>query len=105
MFCFCVCVCAPMCVCHTVSHQAGEHIFARGTSAGKRVQSNMGAKNHVVVLPDADRQGYALADNTFYSTHRSTTSIEVIVDDAVAQYTVECQPLFFKRLSCPIREN
>ncbi|CAM9502332.1 unnamed protein product [Ectocarpus sp. 4 AP-2014] len=37
-------------------NQAGEHIFVRGTAAGKRVQSNMGAKNHVVVLPDADRQ-------------------------------------------------
>ncbi|CAM9975706.1 unnamed protein product [Hapterophycus canaliculatus] len=37
-------------------NQAGEHIFARGTAAGKRVQSNMGAKNHVIVLPDADRQ-------------------------------------------------
>lgn len=36
--------------------KAGEHIFARGTAAGKRVQSNMGAKNHVVVLPDADRR-------------------------------------------------
>eukprot|EP00752_Nemacystus_decipiens_P005044 g4581.t1 len=36
-------------------NKAGEHIFARGTGAGKRVQSNMGAKNHVVVLPNADR--------------------------------------------------
>ena len=26
----------------------------RGTAQGKRVQSNMGAKNHAVVLPDAD---------------------------------------------------
>jgi len=34
---------------------AGEHIFARGTANGKRVQSNMGAKNHAVVLPDATR--------------------------------------------------
>jgi len=33
--------------------QAGKHIYARGTAAGKRVQSNMGAKNHAVVLPDA----------------------------------------------------
>ncbi|CAM9735739.1 unnamed protein product [Pylaiella littoralis] len=32
-------------------NQAGEHIFARGTARGKRVQSNMGAKNHVVNLP------------------------------------------------------
>ncbi|CAM9604698.1 unnamed protein product, partial [Sphacelaria rigidula] len=37
-------------------NQAGEHIFARGTGNGKRVQSNMGAKNHGIILPDADRQ-------------------------------------------------
>ncbi len=35
---------------------AGEHIFARGTAHGKRVQSNMGAKNHGVILPDADKE-------------------------------------------------
>tara|TARA_B110000208_G_C11747316_1_gene422187 strand:- start:58 stop:1620 length:1563 start_codon:yes stop_codon:yes gene_type:complete len=35
---------------------AGEHIFARGTANGKRVQSNMGAKNHGVIMPDADRE-------------------------------------------------
>jgi malonate-semialdehyde dehydrogenase (acetylating)/methylmalonate-semialdehyde dehydrogenase len=35
---------------------AGEHIYARGTGNGKRVQSNMGAKNHGVVMPDADRE-------------------------------------------------
>jgi len=32
---------------------AGEHIFARATATGKRVQSNMGAKNHAVIMPDA----------------------------------------------------
>lgn len=37
-------------------NQAGEHIFARGTKNGKRVQSNMGAKNHGVVMPDADKE-------------------------------------------------
>lgn len=37
------------------SNQAGEYIFARGTATGKRVQANLGAKNHAVVLPDADR--------------------------------------------------
>jgi len=26
----------------------------RGSAQGKRVQSNMGAKNHAVILPDAD---------------------------------------------------
>jgi malonate-semialdehyde dehydrogenase (acetylating)/methylmalonate-semialdehyde dehydrogenase len=38
------------------SNRAGEHIHDRGTRHGKRVQSNMGAKNHGVVLPDADRE-------------------------------------------------
>lgn len=35
---------------------AGEYIFARGTKNGKRVQSNMGAKNHGVIMPDADKE-------------------------------------------------
>lgn len=34
---------------------AGEHIYRRACSNGKRVQANMGAKNHGVVLPDADK--------------------------------------------------
>ena len=29
-------------------------MYQRGCAAGKRVQANMGAKNHAVVLPDAD---------------------------------------------------
>lgn len=35
---------------------AGKHIFARGTANGKRVQANLGAKNHATVLPDANRE-------------------------------------------------
>eukprot|EP00753_Platysulcus_tardus_P001311 PLAT11261.1.p2 GENE.PLAT11261.1~~PLAT11261.1.p2 ORF type:complete len:524 (+),score=271.13 PLAT11261.1:84-1655(+) len=38
------------------SNQAGEYIFSEGTAHGKRVQSNMGAKNHGVFLPDADKE-------------------------------------------------
>jgi malonate-semialdehyde dehydrogenase (acetylating)/methylmalonate-semialdehyde dehydrogenase len=34
-------------------------VYARGTSAGKRVQALGGAKNHMVVLPDADIAGAA----------------------------------------------
>lgn len=34
---------------------AGKHIFERGSKNGKRVQSNMGAKNHGVILPDANK--------------------------------------------------
>ena len=31
-----------------------EYVYQRGTKAGKRVQALGGAKNHMVVLPDAD---------------------------------------------------
>jgi malonate-semialdehyde dehydrogenase (acetylating)/methylmalonate-semialdehyde dehydrogenase len=37
------------------SNVAGESIYAKATASGKRVQANLGAKNHAVVLPDADR--------------------------------------------------
>jgi|TARA_B100000700_G_scaffold45221_1_gene47222 malonate-semialdehyde dehydrogenase (acetylating)/methylmalonate-semialdehyde dehydrogenase len=37
------------------STQVGTHIYRRGSEAGKRVQSMMGAKNHCVVMPDANR--------------------------------------------------
>lgn len=35
------------------SDAAGEHVYRRGCASGKRVQANLGAKNHAVVLPDA----------------------------------------------------
>ncbi|XP_018431148.1 PREDICTED: methylmalonate-semialdehyde dehydrogenase [acylating], mitochondrial [Nanorana parkeri] len=38
------------------SNQAGEYIYEKGSKNGKRVQSNMGAKNHGVVLPDANKE-------------------------------------------------
>jgi malonate-semialdehyde dehydrogenase (acetylating)/methylmalonate-semialdehyde dehydrogenase len=38
------------------SDQAGKYIYERSAKAGKRVQSNMGAKNHGVIMPDANRE-------------------------------------------------
>ena len=38
------------------SNQAGEYIFKRGTETGKRVQANLGAKNHATILPDCDKE-------------------------------------------------
>ncbi|KAI8987832.1 methylmalonate-semialdehyde dehydrogenase [Mycotypha africana] len=38
------------------SDRAGEHIYSRGSANGKRVQANLGAKNHAVLLPDANKQ-------------------------------------------------
>tara|TARA_R110002050_G_scaffold101319_3_gene209535 strand:- start:2344 stop:3675 length:1332 start_codon:yes stop_codon:yes gene_type:complete len=34
---------------------AGRHIHARGTANGKKVQSNMAAKNHACIMPDANK--------------------------------------------------
>ncbi|PAV89120.1 hypothetical protein WR25_05262 isoform A [Diploscapter pachys] len=35
---------------------AGRHIYQRGAQHGKRVQSNMGAKNHGVIMPDSNKE-------------------------------------------------
>ncbi|KAF8530975.1 Aldehyde/histidinol dehydrogenase [Gautieria morchelliformis] len=35
--------------------RAGHHIYERGTKNGKRVQANLGAKNHAIVMPDANQ--------------------------------------------------
>ncbi|OCH96042.1 methylmalonate-semialdehyde dehydrogenase [Obba rivulosa] len=35
--------------------RAGKHIYERGRKTGKRVQCNMGAKNHAVIMPDANK--------------------------------------------------
>ncbi|KDQ16280.1 hypothetical protein BOTBODRAFT_30986 [Botryobasidium botryosum FD-172 SS1] len=35
--------------------KAGKHIYERGTKNGKRVQANLGAKNHGVIMPDANK--------------------------------------------------
>jgi len=43
------------------SDTAGRHIHARASATGKRVQCNMGAKNHAVVMPDADPEAAANA--------------------------------------------
>lgn len=42
-------------------NQAGEYIHARGTALGKRVQANLGAKNHATIMPDADRESVVKA--------------------------------------------
>jgi malonate-semialdehyde dehydrogenase (acetylating) / methylmalonate-semialdehyde dehydrogenase len=36
------------------SNTAGEYIHARGSANGKRVQANLGAKNHGVIMPGKD---------------------------------------------------
>ena len=36
------------------SSDIAHYVYARGTAAGKRVQAMGGAKNHGIVMPDAD---------------------------------------------------
>lgn len=38
------------------STRVGTHVYRRAALAGKRVQCMMGAKNHAVVLPDANQE-------------------------------------------------
>lgn len=63
------------------SNPAGEYIFTEGSKHGKRVQSNMGAKNHCIVLPDADKEDClnALVGACFGSTGQRCMAISVIV--------------------------
>ena len=37
-------------------NKAGEYIYKTASNHGKRTQVNMGAKNHAIILPDADRE-------------------------------------------------
>lgn len=38
------------------SNQAGEYIYKTASNHGKRAQVNMGAKNHAIIMPDADKE-------------------------------------------------
>ncbi|KAK0618364.1 Aldehyde/histidinol dehydrogenase [Bombardia bombarda] len=39
-------------------NKAGEYIFSKGSANGKRVQANLGAKNHAAVLPDCNKNQF-----------------------------------------------
>jgi malonate-semialdehyde dehydrogenase (acetylating)/methylmalonate-semialdehyde dehydrogenase len=63
------------------SDKAGRHIHQRGTANGKRVQANLGAKNHAAVLPDADKTGAlnALTAAAFGASGQRCMAISVAV--------------------------
>ncbi len=70
-----------------------EYIYARGSANGKRVQALGGAKNHMVVLPDADIDGVvsALLGAGYGSAGERcmAISVAVCVGDATADALVE----------------
>lgn len=63
------------------SNHVGEYIYTRGSAKGKRVQSNMGAKNHAIVLPDANKEDAlnALVGATFGAAGQRCMALSVVV--------------------------
>jgi len=62
-------------------NQAGEHIYRLSSHHGKRCQSNMGAKNHAIVMPDADKEDTvnALVGACYGSTGQRCMAISTVV--------------------------
>ena len=63
------------------SSDVGRAIYARAAASGKRVQALGGAKNHMIVLPDADpdRVTELLVDSLFGSTGQRCLAGSVVV--------------------------
>jgi malonate-semialdehyde dehydrogenase (acetylating)/methylmalonate-semialdehyde dehydrogenase len=68
------------------STKVGTHVYNRATLAGKRAQCMMGAKNHAVVMPDANKEQSlnALVGAGFGAAGQRcmATSVAVLVGDA-----------------------
>ncbi len=79
-----------------------KYIYTRATSSGKRVQALGGAKNHMVVLPDADMQQVtdALMGSAFGSAGERCMAISVAVPvgDQVADELMERMTPLVKEL-------
>jgi malonate-semialdehyde dehydrogenase (acetylating)/methylmalonate-semialdehyde dehydrogenase len=63
------------------STPVAEHVYRRGSAAGKRVQALGGAKNHMIVMPDADmdQAADALMGAAFGSAGERCMAISVAV--------------------------
>ena len=72
------------------SDAGGKHVYTRAAAAGKRAQCNMGAKNHAVVMPDADPEATAnaLVGAAFGAAGQRCMAIStvVFVDDGSGSY-------------------
>ena len=63
------------------SSAVGTYIHQQGCHYGKRVQSNMGAKNHAVILPDADKEDAinAMVSSVYGAAGQRCMALSVIV--------------------------
>lgn len=63
------------------SNRAGEYIYTRASANGKRVQANLGAKNHAIVLPDCNKNSTlnAIAAAAFGAAGQRCMALSVVV--------------------------
>jgi malonate-semialdehyde dehydrogenase (acetylating) / methylmalonate-semialdehyde dehydrogenase len=63
------------------SDKAGKYIYTRGTANGKRVQANLGAKNHGIIMPDANKNHTlnALAGAAFGAAGQRCMALSTVV--------------------------
>lgn len=63
------------------STKVGTHVYNRATLAGKRAQCMMGAKNHAIVLPDANKEQTlnAIAGAAFGAAGQRCMALPVVV--------------------------
>lgn len=69
------------------SNKAGEYIYQRGSANGKRVQANLGAKNHALLSPDATKDSAleAIAGAAFGAAGQRCMALSVLVTLAEAK--------------------
>ncbi len=71
------------------STPVAKHVYARGSAHGKRVQCQGGAKNHVVVMPDADLETTTqiISDSAFGCAGQRCLAVSVAVTVGEAQHS------------------
>ena len=72
------------------STKVGTHVYNRATHAGKRAQCMMGAKNHAIVMPDANKEQTlnAIAGAAFGAAGQRCMALSVVVLVGEAQQWV-----------------
>ncbi|MGB2663926.1 MAG: aldehyde dehydrogenase family protein, partial [Candidatus Acidiferrum sp.] len=71
------------------STPVAKHVYQRSAAAGKRMQCQGGAKNHVIVLPDADMDlaKQIISDSAFGCAGQRCLAVSVVVTIGEAQKT------------------
>jgi malonate-semialdehyde dehydrogenase (acetylating)/methylmalonate-semialdehyde dehydrogenase len=71
------------------STPVAKYIYSRGSANGKRVQAQGGAKNHVVVLPDADMETTTqiVTDSAFGCAGQRCLAVSVAITVGEAKHT------------------